>query len=190
MQVCFFNLDHHVLEVDYEKHLLVCPSKKEFEEKNRQDADEEPMNLPKPSTPPRINCDEDWDEEVKLGGHKSYKPLDYIEDKLVIRSLPNVTKSARKAFRLAEEERWARLKAAGRKEGEVWTPGLSKNIPPQAKPKLSIPGMLYREPEKQASDESDWTDSEDENDDTGSVVGNPNDSNRVLIQDYLESAKK
>jgi len=194
MQVCFFNLDHHVLEIDYEKHLLVCPSKKEFEEKNREDADEEPMNLPKPSTPPRIHCDEDWDEEARLGGHKSYNPARYIADKLVIRSLPNATKSQRKAFREEEEERWASLKAAGRKEGEVWTPALSKNMPPQAKPKPNIPGLHYREPEKQASDESsDWTCSEDENDDAWSVVGNPNNStasNRVRIQDYLESAKK
>ena len=53
--------------------------------------------------------DEDWGEEADRCNRASYNPQKAIEQRMVLRSLPDSTRGQRKEFQHAEKERLSKL---------------------------------------------------------------------------------
>ena len=104
LSVCEYDLHHLVHKEKMEDHYLACPSKRqamvEYEEIGKRC-----LALPRPPSPPQIEMDEDWGEEADRCNRASYDPQLAIEQRMVLRSLTDSTRSQRKEFKHAEKEK-------------------------------------------------------------------------------------
>ena len=114
---CPYNSTHNIRKEEKELHLMDCPDKQQVDAMKLDVATQLlagfKLELPKPSEPPSVIADEDWDAENRMSNTKVYNPTIAVEKKMVIRRAFNGTKAQRKAFR-AEED--ARLKALKEEE--------------------------------------------------------------------------
>jgi len=137
LEICRFNAIHHVRKEEMEMHLQICQQRAEMEarhiEGHMQRNEGHTLNLPRPSTPPVIEMDEDWDAEVAQANMKAYNPSLAAMKKQVIRGPPDATPSQRKLFRAEEKDR---LNALKEKELEAKTGGSCKPV---------IPGLNYKD---------------------------------------------
>ncbi|XP_023320792.1 gametocyte-specific factor 1 homolog isoform X2 [Eurytemora carolleeae] len=118
LATCEYNATHLFKKEQMEEHYLTCPSRAqvmvEYEERRKSGC----LALPRPSSPPQLVLDEDWGEEADRSNRVSYDPQKAIEKRMVLRSLPNSTRSQRNEFKKAEKERLSNLQEQMEKEME------------------------------------------------------------------------
>ena len=117
---CPYNSNHNILSEEEHIHLMDCPDKRKDDAMKVEVATQMlagcKLQLPKPSEPPSVIADEDWDFENRISNTKAYNPTIAVEKKMVIRRDFNGTKAQRKAFRAEEDARLKALKEEEEKE--------------------------------------------------------------------------
>ena len=102
LSVCEYDMHHLIHKEKMEDHYRNCPAKRqamvEYEETKKVGC----LALPRPPSPPQIEMDEDWGEEADRCNRASYDPQLAIEQRMVLRSLPDSTRGQRKEFQHAE----------------------------------------------------------------------------------------
>ena len=118
--ICAYNSTHIVRKEEMKIHLKECADKRQVDTMRLEEAAQVlagfKLELPKPSEPPSVIADEDWDAENRRSNREAYNPTIAVEKKMVIRRDFNGTKAQRKAFRAEEDARLKALKEEEEKE--------------------------------------------------------------------------